>query len=433
MVVAAHRWGWLQVHSLTVVGVWPAPRAGGLVAMAEQEPTKSRPIGEPSRLRVLLIEDDPGDAYLVRDLLESAGPDFEVTWVHTIAQATTALGEGDFDCALLDLGLPDSEGLETLHRLHQVNPRTAAVVLTGLDDQIRGDPALEVGAQDYLTKATVSPESLNRSIRYAIARQRGEETARRLRDAELFGAENARLERGLLARPILSGDDIRWATCYQPGGGRALLGGDFFDAIELEDGTVRAIVGDVCGHGPDEAALGVALRVAWRALVLADQPPDVTLPALHRVVEAERQSDEIFATVCDLELHPDREHAEIHLAGHPSPVLLAGGDASQLPVEARGPLLGVFADSKWPANQVHLGHEWTLVIFTDGILEGRDDKGRRVETAGLAQLALQSMRATDSLESLADELILATEEANGEPLSDDVALLLLSTSTHWTR
>jgi serine phosphatase RsbU (regulator of sigma subunit) len=401
--------------------------------MAEQEPTKSGAMGEPSRLRVLLIEDDPGDAYLVRDLLESGGRDYDVTWVQDIAEAAGALGKTDFDCALLDLGLPGSQGLEALHELHQVSPRTATVVLTGLDDRIRGDQALEVGAQDYLTKATVSRESLHRSIRYAIARQRGEETARRLRDAELFRAENARLERGLLARPILTDDDLRWATRYQPGGRRALLGGDFFDAIQLDDGTVRAIVGDVCGHGPDEAALGVALRVAWRALVLADQPPDVTLPALHRVVEAERQSEEIFATVCDLELHPDRQHAGMHLAGHPSPILISGGNASELPVETRGPLLGVFEDSKWPTNQVELGPEWTLVIFTDGIIEGRDGKGDRFEAAGLARLALQSMERSDNLEELADELILATEEANGEPLRDDVALLLLSTSTHWSR
>jgi serine phosphatase RsbU (regulator of sigma subunit) len=402
--------------------------------MAEQEATKSRPMGESSRLRVLLIEDDPGDAYLVRDLLESGGRDYDVTWVQDIAEAATALGgESDFDCALLDLGLPGSQGLESLHELHRVSPRTATVVLTGLDDQIRGDQALEEGAQDYLTKATVSRESLNRSIRYAIARQRGEETARRLRDAELFGAENARLERGLLARPILTDDDLLWATRYQPGGRRALLGGDFFDAIQRDDGTVRAIVGDVCGHGPDEAALGVALRVAWRALVLADQPPDVTLPSLHRVVEAERQNDEIFATLCDLELHPDRQHAEVHLAGHPSPILISGGKAFELHVEARGPVLGLFEDSKWPSNQVELGAEWTLVVFTDGIIEGRDGKGDRFEAAGLARLALQSMEHVDNLESLADELILATEEANGEPLRDDVALLLLSTSTHWSR
>jgi serine phosphatase RsbU (regulator of sigma subunit) len=401
--------------------------------MAEQEPTTSRSLGDPSRLRVLLIEDDPGDAYLVRDLLESESRDYDVTWVQDVAEATAALGAAEFDCALLDLGLPDSTGLDALHRLHLVSPRTAAVVLTGLDDQIRSDNALEVGAQDYLTKATVSRESLNRSIRYAIARQRGEETARRLRDAELFRAENARLERGLLARPILEDTALRWATRYQSGGRRALLGGDFFDAIQLADGTVRAIVGDVCGHGPDEAALGVALRVAWRALVLADQSPDVTLPALHRVVEAERQNDEIFATVCDFELHPDRRRAQMHLAGHPSPILISGHEALEVPVDVRGPLLGIFDDAKWPANQVQLGEDWTLVIFTDGILEGRNGMGDRFESTELARLALRSMDRVDDLESLADDLIRSTEEANGEPLCDDVALLLLSTSTRWAR
>jgi serine phosphatase RsbU (regulator of sigma subunit) len=401
--------------------------------MVEQEATTSSPTGRSSRLRVLLIEDDPGDAYLVRDLLESGSRDFGVTWAHDIAEATAALVRAEFDCALLDLGLPDSQGLEALNRLHEVSPRTAVVVLTGLDDRLRGDRALALGAQDYLTKATVSQESLNRSIRYAIARQRGEETARRLRDAELFEAENARLERGLLARPILPGAGLRWATRYQPGGRRALLGGDFFDAIQLEDGTVRAVVGDVCGHGPDEAALGVALRVAWRALVLADQPPDVTLPSLHRVVEAERQNEEIFATVCDLQLDPGLEHAEIHLAGHPSPVLIAGGDAFELTVEAPGPLLGAFDDSKWSANQIELGPEWTLVVYTDGILESRDEQGNRFETTDLAHLVARSSGRVDNLEALADELILKTEEANGEPLADDVALLLLSTSSHWSR
>ena len=237
----------------------------------------------------------------------------------------------------------------------------------------------------------------------------------------------------MLPRPIITDDHLRWATRYQPGGRRALLGGDFFDAIQLEDGSVRAIVGDVSGHGPDEAALGVALRVAWRALVLADQPPDVTLPALHRVIGAERQSDEIFATVCDLELHRDRQHAEIHVAGHPSPILICGGDAFELPVEARGPLLGAFEDSKWPANRVELGPEWTMVIFTDGIVDGWDGTGGRVESTGLARMALQSMDHVDNLEALADELIRETEAANGEPLRDDVALLLLSTSTHWSR
>jgi serine phosphatase RsbU (regulator of sigma subunit) len=105
----------------------------------------------------------------------------------------------------------------------------------------------------------------------------------------------------------------------------------------------------------------------------------------------------------------------------------------ELPVDARGPLLGAFDDSKWPVNEVELGTGWTLVIFTDGIIEWSNAQGDRFETTGLARLALDSMGHVRDLESLADLLISATAEAHGEPLCDDVALLLLSTSTRWSR
>ena len=125
----------------------------------------------------------------------------------------------------------------------------------------------------------------------------------------------------------------------------------------------------------------------------------------------------------------------MYLGGHPPPLLLADGDVFELEAEAHGPLLGVFDDSKWPANRVELGSEWTLVLFTDGIIEGRagtgEGPGERFRTTGLARLARLALTETRDLESLADQLIAGAERANGEPLRDDVALLLLSTSTHW--
>jgi serine phosphatase RsbU (regulator of sigma subunit) len=382
-------------------------------------------------VRVLLIEDDDGDAFLVRDLLERSNGNFLLTRVANLADALLA-ARSPFDCALLDPGLPDAIGVDALPAILEVSPALAVVVLTGYDNQASGAQALGLGAQDYLTKSSVTEETLTRSLRYAMARRRGEEATRRLREAELMRAENARLERGLLARPIVHNPGLHWATRYQPGGRRALLGGDFFDAIELVDGTVRLVVGDVSGHGPDEAALGVAMRVAWRALVLADQPPDITIPALQRVLEAERQSEEVFVTLCDIQLDAGLVHCEIAVAGHPSPLLLADGDVMELPVDVRGPVLGVFDDAKWPANHVDLGQQWTLIVFTDGIIEGRSEEaGERFETTGLARLALRSMERAGDLESMADRLIAGAEAANGEPLFDDVALLLLSTARRW--
>ncbi|HEX3796738.1 MAG TPA: fused response regulator/phosphatase [Acidimicrobiales bacterium] len=383
--------------------------------------------------RILLIEDDGGDAYLVQDHMAESEESYSVVWVRTLAAAADIIHQ-PFDCVLLDLGLPDAQGLDGLQSLLRLQPDLAIIVLTGLDDQHSGARALELGAQDYLPKGSVDREVLVRSLRYAMARRGNEEATRKLREAELSRAENARLERGLLAQPILRNPRLQWATRYQPGGRRALLGGDFFDAIELVDGTIRLVVGDVCGHGPDEAALGVALRVAWRSLVLADQPPDVSIPALQRVLEAERPNEEIFATLCDIEISGDLQSVRMRLAGHPSPLLLTGDEVRELPVESRGPLLGVFDDPKWPMNAVELGESWTMVVFTDGIVEGRAGPGHdRFETTGLARLTLQSTSETTDLETLADLLITGAEAANGEPLCDDVALLLLSTSDHWDR
>ncbi|HEY8545555.1 MAG TPA: response regulator, partial [Acidimicrobiales bacterium] len=212
--------------------------------------------------RLLLVEDDDGDALLVEELLRDSGESYEIERARSIATAMPLVG--DADCALVDLGLPDAAGLSALKDLRDHAPEVAIVVLTGLVDKARGLEAVAAGAQDYLIKGRVDGEGLARAVRYAIERRRAELDARRLLTAAHREAENARLARGLL--PLLDVDGpVAVATRYRPGAD-ALLGGDFYDALVTPDGHLRAVVGDVCGHGPAEAALGVALRIAWRTL-----------------------------------------------------------------------------------------------------------------------------------------------------------------------
>jgi serine phosphatase RsbU (regulator of sigma subunit) len=381
--------------------------------------------------QILLVEDDAGDALLVEELLSDHSVEFELTWVRTLSDALGRVGPGT-DCILLDLGLPDAAGLEGLRQIVDVAGSPPVVVLTGLHDRESGARSVELGAQDYLSKDSLDDETLTRSLRYAITRHRGEEASRRLRDAELLRAENSRLERGLLPRPLILNSRLSWSTRYAPGGGRALLGGDFFDAIELEDGTIRLVIGDVCGHGPDEAALGVALRVAWRALVLAGETPERTLWALERVLEVERVREEVFATVCDIEIAPDLQGAKLRMGGHPSPLLFDGVAVVEAPVSTRRSALGLLGVASWPPSQLELTDEWTLVAFTDGIVEcGFGESGGRLETMGLIELAERAFEKAGNLEQVCDLLLAGAEEANGGPLQDDVALILLSTSPAW--
>ncbi len=283
---------------------------------------------------VLLVEDDEGDALLVRECLRDAGlHEDDLIWCRTVAEGVEALVEKP-SCVLLDLGLPDASGLEALHTVVAEVTTTPVIVLTGRHDKT-GVEAVAAGAQDYLIKDDLTPELLDRTIRYAVQRRQAQVTEYQLREERLLAAENSRLEKGLLPRPLLRTDFVSCASHYRPGRARAVLGGDFFDVVETDDGTVRAIIGDVMGHGPDEAALGVHLRVAWRGLVLAGVSPEQILATLSRLLEAESQGG-IFVTVCDVTLHPDLS-LEVRVAGHPPPLRCVAGVAAYLDVAYGAP------------------------------------------------------------------------------------------------
>jgi|GEM_PF-390687 len=122
-------------------------------------------------IKVLLIEDNPGDVRLIRELLkEIAGTQFELQHADRLSRGLICLTEGAFDVLLLDLGLPDSQGFDTLSVVYAQRPKAPIVVLTGLADEMVGIEAIHRGAQDYLAKGKVNGELLVRTIRYAIKR-----------------------------------------------------------------------------------------------------------------------------------------------------------------------------------------------------------------------------------------------------------------------
>ena len=293
----------------------PASRTSG--APTPDDVVPGRP------LRVLLVEDDDGDALIVEDLLDEAAAPVDLVHVRTMAEAVQAAG--GHDCALLDLNLPDATGIAGLQRLRAAESNLAILVLTGLDDEQQGIEALAAGAQDYLIKGHVDGALLIRSIRYAVERRRAEHASAQLTLARVQEAENARLERGLLPTPLVTDGRLEIATHYRAGRRRALLGGDFFDVVEDAKGVLHSVIGDVCGHGPDEAALGVALRIAFRTLALRGTPADDVLPTLQRVLEAERQADGIFTTLAKMTVPADRSEVILRTAGHPAPLLLHDG------------------------------------------------------------------------------------------------------------
>ena len=125
-----------------------------------------------AKISVMLIEDNAGDARLIQEMLKEFEKDhFELTILNTLSQGVACLAENRFEFILLDLSLPDSQGLNTFLSVHSHAPDIPIVVLTGAEDEISAMQIMRAGAQDYLLKGEIDSRLLVRSIRYSMERQ----------------------------------------------------------------------------------------------------------------------------------------------------------------------------------------------------------------------------------------------------------------------
>jgi signal transduction histidine kinase len=135
-------------------------------------------------LAIGLVEDNPGDARLIQEMLRQASmAPFRVDWLSRLDALLPRLEDGAFDVLLLDLGLPDSQGLATFHRVVGRAPRMPIIIISGATDEELATEAVANGAQDYLVKGQIDAFLLQRAIRYAIERKRGESEIQELNNA----------------------------------------------------------------------------------------------------------------------------------------------------------------------------------------------------------------------------------------------------------
>jgi serine phosphatase RsbU (regulator of sigma subunit) len=180
-------------------------------------------------------------------------------------------------------------------------------------------------------------------------------------------------------------------------------------------------------------------------MVLAARPTAEILATLAELLEHERHHEKIFATLCMVSVAPERTHARLYLAGHPQPLLITEDGLAELRAPTCPPL-GILPVLDWTGGEVQLGPDWTLLLYTDGLVEGRIGEGPdRLNSEGLIDLIETFRRGGEQVRGRRGDRPIAADEAagawspdqlldwlidevhtrNGGPVDDDLAVLAM--------
>ncbi|MEV8089631.1 PP2C family protein-serine/threonine phosphatase [Streptomyces nigra] len=370
-------------------------------------------------LRLVLLSEDEQDAVHVRRLLPDRLADALVR--HTSVEEGCGTSGGDGPLCVLVSGAPAGRTLaDVVTRVRRHAPDAAVLVLEGThgSDAFRSVAGSVQGRADHRSSA---PDEFRRRIWVALQRA----VAGRTVAGEEIARDNAVLERGLLPDLTLRADGFTTAFHYAPGRAHTLLGGDFCDVVRGDDGSLHVVMGDVSGHGAAAAALGVHLRLAWRTAVLCGQSQLEQLRLLERILTEERAEEDTYATAVSLVLSPRRRTLRTVTAGHPGFLHRHGGEVRWVEPPPGLPL-GLFpGQGDWCESEMAMPDGDGIVLFTDGLYEGRTPGGRLGEE-GLLRLAgrLAHLEAQTFVDALVRGVSQLAAPFGG--LRDDVAVLHLS-------
>jgi serine phosphatase RsbU (regulator of sigma subunit) len=253
-----------------------------------------------------------------------------------------------------------------------------------------------------------------------------------------FAIDNARLyrERDQTARslqerllpkvlPDIAGLDV--AARYVPAGDALQAGGDFYDLFEMDDGSWKALIGDVCGKGAEAAALMGFVRFTIRAASRQDTRPSEALVKLNRALLEELEAGDggEFCTAAIVRLRPEegRARVTVAVAGHPLPIIIRA-DGTLEEAGTPGTLLGVFEELEVSDTVVEVRAGDTIVMLTDGVFEAGREEGWQDE----AIPRLLTASAGHPPDVIADRILAAVSDVE-DRRTDDVAVLVIQLRT----
>jgi sigma-B regulation protein RsbU (phosphoserine phosphatase) len=367
--------------------------------------------------RVLVADDQPDVLEALRWLLTGEG--YEPEFVSSTEAVLERLRERPFDLLLMDLNYSRDttsgrEGLELIPQVRAHDPSLPIVVMTGWGSVDTAVEAMRLGAKSFVQKPwedVTLLEIVQREIEEAQAgKRRDAKQQREFEDARL-------IQRGLLPAAMPQTAGVQLASSWQPANG---VGGDCFDALTFAGGGVGLTIADVAGKGVPAALLMSNLQAAVRAFAQEGTAPGSVCTSVNRLLCRNMASGR-FVTFCYVRLDAGARRLTYANAGHNPPLLVRGnGQVDQL--APTGTVLGVFAESAYEQGDFAIAPGDRLILYTDGITEGRNAAGEEFGEDRLAETASRS-RALPAEDMLA-ALLRDVETFNAGTYEDDATLIV---------
>jgi serine phosphatase RsbU (regulator of sigma subunit) len=367
------------------------------------------------RACVLVVDDDPSVLRTVGRVFER---DHHVECVASGAAALESLKHVRPDVAIVDIRMPEMNGLELMKRLHALQPDLDVIVMTGTAEEPDANlvQAIVAGAFYFVQKPFDRRVLLTLVARCLELRRLREEKEQYVRALEKDLEEARKFQMSLLPPPHghVQGlaIDARYVACHE-------LAGDFFDYAFLTPDCVAIVIADVVGHGTSAAMLTSIVKSAFHA-ALADVYEPVRV--IQGVKEGIRAFDaERFITLCAARIDVDKKELKYANAGHP-PLLLYGTGKKPRLLDSTGPLVSsALDDSSCDSEHLLLERGDQLLFYTDGLTETHGQGGEFGYDRLINVVTGSTLRGSGLLEHL---LASVAEFSAGRPAQDDVTLVV---------
>jgi len=366
---------------------------------------------------VLVADDQPDVLEALRWLLTGEG--YEPEFVSSTEAVMERLRLKPFDLLLMDLNYSRDttsgrEGLDLIPQVRAHDPSMPIVVMTGWGSVDTAVEAMRRGARSFVQKPWEDVTLLE-----ILQREIDEAQAMRRRDAKQQKEfEDARMiQRGLLPTAMPQTSAVQLASSWRPANG---VGGDCFDALTFPGGGVGITIADVAGKGVPAALLMSNLQAAVRAFAQEGAAPSAVTTSVNRLL-CRNMAAGRFITFCYARLDVAAGRLTYANAGH-NPPMLVHADGRIETLVPGGTVLGVFAESAYEQGEFRIGRGDRLVLYTDGITEGRNPAGDEFTEERLAASAV-SHRGLPAEEMLA-AMLADVEAFNSGAYEDDATLIV---------